>query len=303
LINIQWLLFSRASEAFFNGHRQGPMEQILHTYGQFLIKTFFSSVQTIIIKQQKIPNHLVPDKPIPSYLQTLQKTPNKFFSLVNEGKIKGKQGNIKKFLGGKKIELSNGEIIEADLVVAATGYVMELPFLPEKVLKTVLDENGHCQLYRTILPIGIKNLGFIGMQSSLISQLTHEIAAQWLAQYFLGNLKQLPSEPEMKEISKKFLKWQLENFKKTKGNYIGPACYHFVDELLEDMGISKIRRGNFITENLAPMWPTRYKGLKEELEKKMRGEKSAPNYYFSGTHFLIILLFLIFILYMKKDSK
>lgn len=261
-----------------------------------------------IAKQLELPKHLRPLKTIPHYLSQLAIVPPEFFPLVREGKIQCHRTTIKRFLPNQ-VELSDGTIMDADIVIFGTGniftietqlltlpkgYQIDLPFLDEKLKNTILSEDGSFLLYKTIIPIGVNNFGFVGMQCSLANQLTSEIAAHWLSQHFQGKIR-LPSEENMLQSAKAFVAWQKEILKRDRAMmkpYIIVQTVHFVDELLRDMDIPVTRCNNFLIENFGPIWPSRYKNVKEQLKMKENGV-SASNFYFSFNMFLLLIVAII----------
>lgn len=95
-----------------------------------------------------------------------------FFEAIKDGSIKLKRDTeIVSLLikdGQPSMELSNGEILPADIISCGTGFHQRVPFLSqEEVISKCTDKNDNFTLYRFINPPETKNLFFIGYNSSL----------------------------------------------------------------------------------------------------------------------------------------
>jgi hypothetical protein len=190
---------------------------------------------------------------------------------MERGNLILKRAALSRFTGPSSIELATGELVEADVVVFATGWKQGLPFL-DPGLRSLIMKNGKLRLYRHILPPEQPNLGFIGYASSTACQMTSEIAAHWLSQCFRGELA-LPNVAGMEREIEKVLQWTSEVFpSRSEGYYIGPYVIHYLDELLRDMGLPRKRTGNFFSEYFSPYWPERYRNVGEQ-RRRLRAEK------------------------------
>jgi hypothetical protein len=59
------------------------------------------------------------------------------------------------------------------------------------------------------------------------------------------------------------------------GACVTPFTFHYIDELLQDMGLSSRRQpGNLVGEFLMPIDPSAYKHLGEELQAKQKQHPS-----------------------------
>ena len=94
-------------------------------------------------------------------------------------------------------ELENGQEVKLDYLVAATGFTHDFSFFDQGVRESILDANEAIVLFRKILPIGIRNLAFIGFSSRLFSKVNAELGSKWLA----GHIDEpfaLPSDQEQR---------------------------------------------------------------------------------------------------------
>src|SRR5881296_1622039 len=199
--------------------------------------------------------------------------------LVRSGRIRPKKSVIQRFRGGNAIELADGEVLDADVVIFATGFTQAVPFLEESVRRQIEREDGF-HLYRLILPPGVPRLGFIGYNSSTACQLTSEVAAHWLSDRFLGRLR-VPSVEDMNREIERVRRWTAEVMPaRSRGFFVGPWVVPHLDELMRDMGLPAVRSSNFIAENLMPVWPTRYRTLAEE--RRRARNRRAGRFYLSA---------------------
>ena len=185
-----------------------------------------------------------------------------FYSAYNDGLANAIRGSIKRFTDDG-VELDNGSVLKADLVIFATGWQQDMSFLSNELLHKVYT-NGYSQLYRHILPPTVPNLGFIGQASSFASQLTFEIGAHWLSEHFLGSLH-IPSVEKMNQEIDRAHEWANNNLaNRGSEGFIGPFISTYVDDLLDEMGLNTKREKGFIREYFTLYSPSRIAGLGNE---------------------------------------
>ena len=98
-------------------------------------------------------------------------------------------------IDGQNIYFEDGTDEEFDVLIAATGYLTDLPFLSSEIVP--LNDND-MELYQRIVPPdwpGLYLLGFFNTDTALNS--IFDVQVQWVAEIELGNAK-LPSEAEMR---------------------------------------------------------------------------------------------------------
>jgi len=136
------------------------------------------------------------------------------------------------------VVLAGGERIAADTVVYATGYRLELPFLPVDVAARVFDADGLLRLYRNVLAPDIPSLAFVGFNSAIASPLAAEVAAHWLAASWSGRMR-LPEPAAMHAQVAAELRWRLERWPDTT-RAVRNACvglqFGYMDALMLEMG-------------------------------------------------------------------
>ena len=96
---------------------------------------------------------------------------------------------------GKTLRFADGAAAEFDVLIAATGYLVELPFLSPDVVPV---ENNGVKLYKRIVPPDWPGLYFIGMTNITTAlNVNYEHQARWVREFILGNAV-LPSPEEMR---------------------------------------------------------------------------------------------------------
>lgn len=193
---------------------------------------------------------LVPDRELPHDIVHTGILPEEFPDLVDDGRIEPKQATVER-IDAEGVHLDTGEFVAADVIVFATGYRKEIPFL-ESELDDLRTDDGRFKLYRAIVPPEVDNLGVVGLRQTFNNILTLEVTAHWLAAYFQGELVEMPSTAEMRETVERRLEWQERVLPDTKGYHYGPYDLHAADELLIDMGIPTRRSDSLVSEYLLP---------------------------------------------------
>jgi cation diffusion facilitator CzcD-associated flavoprotein CzcO len=268
-VRVDRIIMTRLAELFLRYHRLSRCEAVLHGPARVLVRAWWRGYSCLLRRLLKMPAVLAPDAPLPKGFEYVG-VGDELYSALDLGKLVLKRASISRFTGAAAIELNTGEIVEADVVVFATGWRQGLPFLDPGLLSQVM-KNGRLRLFRHILPPQQLRLGFIGYASSTACQLTSEVAAHWLSQCFRGELA-LGSVDEMEQEITKVLQWASDIFPgRGQGYYIGPYVAHYLDELLRDMGLPRMRSRNIFSEYFAPFWPDRYRDLGDE-RRRARGE-------------------------------
>ncbi len=105
--------------------------------------------------------------------------------------------NIERF-DGDDVHFTDGTVVQADVVVFATGYNMKFPFFDDPELSP--DEQHRFPLFKRIIKPGIDNLFFMGLaQSSPTIVNLAEQQSKLVAAYLTGQYA-LPSQDEMRRI-------------------------------------------------------------------------------------------------------
>ncbi|WP_017318691.1 flavin-containing monooxygenase [Mastigocladopsis repens] len=273
LVNVKYILLTRFAEAWLPYRQLQGLERVLHTVGKPLVWAFWRTNETLIRLQFGLDaNRMLPDIPLNKFVGcTANVAAEGFYKHVRSGKIRAKKTSIARFVTDG-VELANGERLQANVVIFGTGFRQDISFLEENDRRLVIDHQGNFHLYRHLIHPDIPQMGFVGYNSSLFCQLTSEIGAWWLVEYFKGNLV-LPSALEMhKEIEAEFDWVKTEgHFIQFNGTCIAPFAFRHLEQLLQDMGVNNHHSSwNRIAQMMMPVDPSVYKKLRQELRAKRR---------------------------------
>lgn len=130
---------------------------------------------------------------------------------------------------GKRIFFNDGTSDEFDVMIAATGYLIDLPFIPEKVVPV---KDNSVDLYKRICPPDWRGLYFIGLLNSTSNSLPEvfEYQSRWVCALESGEA-QLPSVEAMKadiEAKKTFIK---THYKESPRHTIEEETLFYLDDL------------------------------------------------------------------------
>jgi len=266
-INMKYIILSRFGEALIKPEQHNFIERFIYKIG--LSKKMLAGMEKYISKQQKLKeNGLHPRASIKdqAFGEVTLETPH-FFERVQQGKIITKQTEIVS-LQGKQLTLTNGEQIECDLLVFATGFKQIIPFLPNQFLNQFIDLQGNYLLYRHILPVGVPSLAFVGYNTSIQCPISSEFAALWVCEYLKGRIAR-PSNEQMKEATAAFIKWrsQFRPNGSSSGLSTMPGTIHHVDMLLKDMK-APLPFLSLIPDWLLTINPGRYKKVRRKILRR-----------------------------------
>lgn len=240
LLNVRWMTwFSPCPWGDAGGYSR--VRRFLHgsAIGRFLVDTFWKVLAGDVVSANAYDSHpeLKKLKPwnsafwIGSGLSILNYDTS-LFDLVKQGKIKVHIDNIDR-LEPKKVILSSGEALDAELLVLSTGWKKEstikfsglgpeglgLPYTDSE--KAVLNQEADKKVlslfprlknqpklrfepkdmdplryYRFMVPasmVGSRSLAFAGMVSSVSTSVVATIQGQWISAYLDGKLDRLPT--------------------------------------------------------------------------------------------------------------
>lgn len=120
---------------------------------------------------------------------------------------------------GKKLLLSNGKSVEADIVVLATGYRPTARYLfPENIQNSAGYDGDNQWLYRNVLPAEVSNLAFIGLNATFQHVLTTALQSRWLVDVLKGDVKLPSHEVLLADIDAQ--KAWLDKYKWRDNNYV-----------------------------------------------------------------------------------
>lgn len=270
VIPLRYVLTTRFSEMLFRDRELRGAEKVLHTAGRPFVWLFWRGVETLLRRTYGLRAcGMEPEERIERMVNcALSLATDGFYPAVRAGRIATRRSGVRALHAGA-VELETGERVRADVVVFATGFRQEVPFLDESVRRTVQDDAGVFHLYRNLAHPDVPRLAFVGYNSSLYSQLTSEIGARWAARWFMGELRLPPRQAVLREVEARW-QWVRENRPQgtASGTCIIPFNFHYVDDLLRDLGARPVRRPlNRFREVMLPFDPSVYANLKEELDR------------------------------------
>ncbi|WWC95601.1 hypothetical protein V866_002466 [Kwoniella sp. B9012] len=222
VVHYSYLLLTRFGEALFPYIRPWSSQRFLnYGYGRPIRAFILGLVSLVIIVQLKLVKlGLLPNKPFETIARSSVSlaTPG-FVDAVEDNELRVERGVTVESLGDRKVVLSNGKVLDADVLVCGTGWNHGIPcFLP--------------QYHRD------KNPQRIG--SSIFCPLTAEISSLWLAAHLdnlPGLIREVPSKNQQQAQAEEEVQWMR---KRTDGHHangtsIVPFSLSNIDEMLRDL--------------------------------------------------------------------
>ncbi len=274
-VNYKNLLLTRMGEALFPYFDRRGFEKFLHGAGKGVRNGMMGSVQSVSTKQLKLEElGLVPKGSLEDIAKSsISLASEGFFEDVASGKITVFRDTQITRLGTKDgstiAELSNGNVLEADVIICGTGHKQVVPFFSDELLAQIQDENGNFELYRHILPHDVPHLTFGGYNSSFFSPLSAEAGALWTASYLNGG-HTVPPVEERRRIVRERLAWMQSRTKghHARGTFVVPFSMHNIDDVLNDLNLNVSRSKRF-TQWLSPVNPSAYRKTLGKLKARI----------------------------------
>jgi hypothetical protein len=290
--------FSRVFTCIFDPYPYSPHGAIynfLHRKCPIIFKKIFDSMSADILATYKQDlydeNIFLPTTSFPCSENYIRIT-EEFLKLKREGRIIRKIASIDEIIDETTVQLNTGEVVSADLIISATGFIEQFPFLPQAFGQVTSSEGVDLDLYRRTIPVGISNIAFAGIAAVAAQWLYFEVQSHWISDYFLGQIK-LPSAEEMYEEIRTIRNFMREKF--NRKSYIFQFYWlEPIEIFLQDMRLSLHRTNNWISEYFGVYKPKRIQTLHEE--RQMRPSK---HWYFSFGHTILLFLFILFVILYK----
>ena len=146
VVNYKYLMLTRLGEGLFRYRSVNGPEKLLHANDSKIAGSMLGSVEKVSTGQLKLEKlGLVPQGQFSDIAKsTVSLATEGFFEGVESGAITVHRDTvISRFVekdGRACAELATGEVIPVDIVLAATGWTQDIPFLPREVLDQLLDE-------------------------------------------------------------------------------------------------------------------------------------------------------------------
>ena len=275
VLNFKMLLLTRMGEALFRYLHLRGLERFLHGPGDGIRRRMLNSIGNVSVRQFGLRKHdLVPRGQMEDIVKgAIGLATEGFFEGVDSGAITVHRDltirRLRTVDGQPSAELADGTVLPADLVICATGFVQQVPFLDATVQERLFDERGNFMLYRQIQPLGVPGLYFNGFNSSFFSPLNAEMAALWIAADVAGAIA-LPSAEERRDrvVTQLAFMDVATDRHHSRGTKIIPFSMKNVDEVLGDLDL-QIGRGVRASHWLNPINPAAYRKLTARLLQRL----------------------------------
>lgn len=282
VLPFKWGLLNRLCSTLIPPYQyMTPAEKFMHTAGKPLTWVYWRIVEALIYFHCRLGSRfgtrvsLVPKKPIEidAFGESTQVPKNEFFRLARNGTIQLHKTVIEKYTPSG-VQLDNGELLDLDTVILATGWKTDFSFIAPDVWSRLEPGDDGFYLYRHILHPKVPGLAFIGRASSISSILTYSLQSWWLAN-LLKNQLLLPSTEDMSRNIEEMRAWKQSwmPFSSARSARLIAHTQHYHDELVRDLGLSPLRKtGVFapLKELIFPYEPKDYASI-------ISGEGSNPS--------------------------
>jgi cation diffusion facilitator CzcD-associated flavoprotein CzcO len=270
LIPFQYIFLSRFGTALVSAHHgtfPGGSGRLVNafrdTVGPYVAWPIFRAVQELFAIQFGLRGDLRPRTDIVADFYDVALVLNSDFQKLRKDNeaVKVQLGEIRELKAdGKALLLSDGTSVEADLIVAATGYEQHFDFFDDRSRNELDVQSDGLYLHRYVLPEKVPNLAFVGYVAAISNISTYGLQAEWLARYLTGDLVSgsIPNPKEIEERKAWARSWMPDT--SNRGMLVLLHQTHYHDQLLRDMGENPSRKGG-IAEYIMPYEPADYNGI------------------------------------------
>lgn len=144
---------------------------------------------------------------------------------------------------GRTIRFSDGTSGEFDVLIAATGYEIDLDFIPPKVLRIA---DNRLDLYMRIVPPsspGLYFMGFFNTDTALNMVFEHQ--ARWIREILLDNAR-VPDAPEMRAAITERSAWYASQYRQSLRHTIEEEHVRYLTDLKSTLKSMVKRRANHL---------------------------------------------------------
>lgn len=160
---------------------------------------------------------------------------SEFIERVRTGTVKVHRANVENFTE-TAVVLTNGETLEADAVISATGYKRERPYLPADVLSNEDTPEFEADLYKLVVPARHENLYFVGyIEQPGPSPPAMEAQARFAVGAIAGRFE-LPKGEALLEEIRGWQAWHAKTFVRSERHVNTETYVPYIDSLLEPLG-------------------------------------------------------------------
>ena len=142
---------------------------------------------------------------------------------------------------GKSIRFADGTSGEFDILIAATGYEIDLDFIPESVLEIT---DNRLDLYMRMVPPewpGLYFMGFFNTDTALNMVFEHQ--ARWVRELLLDNAR-LPDAPAMREAIAERSAWYAAQYRQSLRHTIEEEHVRYLSDLKKTLKSMVKRRAH-----------------------------------------------------------
>ena len=132
----------------------------------------------------------------------------------------------------KLIRFADGSIAEFDVLIAATGYAIDLDFIPASVLQTA---DNQLELYMRMVPPewpGLFFMGFFNTDTALNMVFEHQ--ARWVREILLDNAR-LPDAAEMRRAISERSAWYATQYRQSIRHSIEEEHVRYLSDLKQTL--------------------------------------------------------------------
>ena len=287
-IHYTWLIFNRCHNMTIPcwDHAFHIMK-LLHTHFKSLFVGLWSIIQMVswfwhtrfrwFVKSQGIQQryqllkpdtHILTDHRIAAAL-----CPPRYFEFVGHGMIEPIQGTVLE-VTKDGVQLDDGREVQADIILACVGNLAQtdtFDFLPQQYRDIMEEDPRGVQLYRHVTHPSLAGIGFVGWNQGFLHCPQNYIASLWLSCMLKGEIA-LPTEKEQLRTIENMKEWKKThtNFEPAMNCAVSTRHQHYLDVLMQDLGLDPFRKSNPIAEIFARYGASDYTGVVDELQEKRK---------------------------------
>jgi dimethylaniline monooxygenase (N-oxide forming) len=266
----QRLVLSRLGEHLIWAPHRSLAGQALRVFDRRIRARVLRALERRVRAQLELDKRgLVPESGIEGFTHLVT---TGFFEAIDAGAIRLTNGarvtSLEGTPAGGRAVLSDGSTVDADVVVAATGYDQDLGFLSHAVRAELLDSEGDLHLYLHTLPRQPSRIAFLGWMNSFRSPIGAEMQALWLTGLLLGRV----TPPDARAWAARTKSYRLTHEAATARQvpqFSAGASILDIDQWLHEAGL-RVPLRTRVGELVRPLDPASYRGL---LDRLVAGER------------------------------
>ena len=280
ILPFKWGLLNRLCSTLIPPYQKmTSVEKTVHNIGKPMAWFYWRIVEALFYFQCRLGSNfgsrvsLVPRLAveIDAFGESTQVPKAEFFRLARSGEIKLHRTTINKYTADG-LQLTNGELLDVNLVILATGWQTDFSFIDPDVWSRLSPEEDGFYLYRHIMNPNVPGLFFVGRASTVSSITTYSLQARWLAAVLTRQIK-LPSDATIGRDIEEMREWKQSwmPFSPARSARLIAHTQHYHDELLKDLGTSPLRKTGFFAPLKELIFPYEPKDYADVVSGKIGG--------------------------------